>query len=111
MSDKKNAGDALKGAMGDFVDSLMTPAPAEPTTGEGGATATLRYSTETVEVLIEDVNKTIRQHFEDHSEELGLPNNGNLGVRSEGSAVDADSKPESSRTYTASVARETKGCN
>jgi len=92
-----------------LLGTLQNQAAEAAAATEAAKTATLRYSTESVEVLIEDVNKTIRQHFEDNSEALGLPSSGNLGVRSEGKPADADNTPEPGRTYTASVSRENKG--
>jgi hypothetical protein len=98
--------------IGGMIDGLLgalqnASRPTEAT--EATNTATFRYSTESVEILVGEVEKTIRQHFEDNAEALGLPSSGNIGIRSEGQPADGDDLPEAGRTYIASVARENKG--
>ena len=102
-------------SIGQQIDGLMdslrnATQAAQASASEAKNAITLRYSTEKVVVeLTEKVSKTIRQYFEENAEALGLPSTGNIGVRSDGVAVDSAATPESGRTYVASLSRETKG--
>ena len=101
--------------VGQQLDGLMaslqqSQARAEAASEAAGDTCTLKYAMEQVVVSLSDeIEMTLRQYFEQNEVRLGLPKNGNLGVRSDGKPADADAPPEAGRVYTASVARETKG--
>lgn len=75
------------------------------------ATVTLRYGLQSkvVEATQEVLDSTVRDLFDDASEELGLPDGGSYAIRSGGETVEPTSKPSAGREYTASAARETKG--
>ena len=99
-------------ALGQIVSgfkSLLNTDGDDADTGDRKV-VTLRYSTESVDLDFDEVkDQTVQELFDENADDLGLPTNGSLGVRSEGEAVDAASTPEAGRTYTASVSRETKG--
>lgn len=99
----------LKGLAGQILGGAQEEKTTEAQ--DAKASITLRYSTERLDLELtpEVSSKTVGQLFEDNASALGLPANGNIGVRSNGEAVDSENSPEAGRTYIASVSRETKG--